>query len=86
MRLHTGLFLPLGVGTPRKGKKLGRYWFSLMQRCGRRHEDCQLLLVQQVNSGSTPSLPAIIQNLPDALLGDAKDLSQRRYRLAVLVS
>ena len=32
------------------------------------------------------SLPAIIQNLPDALFGDAKDLSQRRYRLAFLVS
>jgi hypothetical protein len=25
------------------------------------------------------SLPAIIQNLPDALLGDTKYLSQRRY-------
>jgi hypothetical protein len=32
------------------------------------------------------SLPTIIQNLPDALLGDAKNLSQRRYRLAVLVA
>jgi hypothetical protein len=25
------------------------------------------------------SLPAVIQNLPDTLFGDAKDLSQRRY-------
>jgi hypothetical protein len=32
------------------------------------------------------SLPAIIQDLPDALLGDAKDLSQRRYRLAFFVA
>jgi hypothetical protein len=32
------------------------------------------------------SLPAIIQNLPDALLGDTKDLSQSGYRLAVFVA
>jgi hypothetical protein len=32
------------------------------------------------------SLPAIIQNLPDALFGDSKNLSQCRYRLAFLVS
>jgi hypothetical protein len=32
------------------------------------------------------SLPAIIQNLPDALFSDAKDLSQRRYRLTLSVS
>lgn len=32
-----------------------------------------------------PSLPAIIQNLPDALLSDAKDLGQRCYRLTLLV-
>jgi hypothetical protein len=25
------------------------------------------------------SLPAVIQNLPDALLRDTEDLSQRRY-------
>ena len=35
---------------------------------------------------TTISLPAIVQNLPDTLLGDAKDLSQRRYRLTFLVS
>jgi hypothetical protein len=32
------------------------------------------------------SLPAIIQNLPDTLLGDAEDLSQCGYRLAFSVS
>jgi hypothetical protein len=32
------------------------------------------------------SLPAIVQNLPDTLLGDAKYLSQRRYRLASFVA
>jgi hypothetical protein len=32
------------------------------------------------------SLPAIIQNLPDALLSDTKDLSQCRYRLAVFMT
>jgi hypothetical protein len=32
------------------------------------------------------SLPAIFQNLPDTLLGDAKHLSQCRYRLAFFVS
>jgi hypothetical protein len=32
------------------------------------------------------SLPAVIQNLPDALLGDTKDLSQRRCGLTLLVS
>jgi hypothetical protein len=32
------------------------------------------------------SLAAIILNLPDALFGDAENLSQRRYRLAVFVS
>jgi hypothetical protein len=35
---------------------------------------------------AVPSLPALIQNLPDALLGDAKDLCQRRYRLAFFVA
>jgi hypothetical protein len=33
-----------------------------------------------------PSLPAIIQDLPDALLGNAKDFGQRRYRFAFFVS
>jgi hypothetical protein len=32
------------------------------------------------------SLPAIIQNLPDTLFSDAKNFSQRGYRLTVLVS
>jgi hypothetical protein len=32
------------------------------------------------------SLPAVIQNLPDALLRDAKNLSQRCYRLTVLMT
>ena len=32
------------------------------------------------------SLPAIIQDLPDALLGNAKHFSQCRYRLAFFVS
>jgi hypothetical protein len=32
------------------------------------------------------SLPTIIQDLPDALLGNAKHLSQCRYRLTFLVS
>jgi hypothetical protein len=32
------------------------------------------------------SLPAIIEDLPDALLGNAKHLSQCRYRLTFLAS
>jgi hypothetical protein len=32
------------------------------------------------------SLPAVIQDLPDALFGDAKYLSECRYRLAILVA
>ena len=32
------------------------------------------------------SLPALIENLPDALFSNAKNLSQRRYRLAVFVA
>ena len=32
------------------------------------------------------SLPAIVQNLPDTLLGDAKYLNQRPYRLTFLVA
>jgi hypothetical protein len=35
---------------------------------------------------SAISLPATIQDLPDALLGNAKHLSQRRYRLTFLVA
>jgi hypothetical protein len=35
--------------------------------------------------GATTSLPAIIEDLPDALLGNAKHLSQCRYRLTFLV-
>ena len=44
-----------------------------------------LIVVVKV-PGATTSLPTIVQNLPDALLGDTKDLSQRRYRLAVLMA
>jgi hypothetical protein len=32
------------------------------------------------------SLPAIIQDLPNTLLGDAKNLSQRRYSLTFLMT
>jgi hypothetical protein len=35
---------------------------------------------------ATTSLPTIIQDLPDALLGDAKGLSQCGYRLTFLVT
>jgi hypothetical protein len=35
---------------------------------------------------AVPLLPAIIQDLPDALLSDAKHLSQRRDCLASLVT
>jgi hypothetical protein len=37
-------------------------------------------------SGAITSPPAIIQDLPDALLGNAKHFGQCRYRLTVLVS
>jgi hypothetical protein len=70
-------------GMPREGygmrsKSLVQAWFSLTRRCDCRHEDHQSLLFQQVNNGPTLSFPAIIQNLPDALFGDAKNLSQGR--------
>jgi hypothetical protein len=42
--------------------------------------------LRRINIGSAISFTAIIQNLPDALFGDAKYLSQRRDRLTFLVT
>ena len=50
--------------------------------------DLTLLLCQRskaLNMAATSS-PAIIQDLPDALLGNAKHLSQCRYRLTFFVT
>ena len=44
-----------------------------------------LIVVVKV-PGAITSLPTIIQDLPDALLSDAEDLSQCRYRLTFLVT
>jgi hypothetical protein len=35
---------------------------------------------------TVPSLPTIIQNLADALLGDAENFSQSGYRFALFVA
>jgi hypothetical protein len=44
------------------------------------------LFLQQVNNGSFLSLPAIVQDLPDALYSDTEHFSKGRYRLAFLVT
>jgi hypothetical protein len=67
-------------------QNLCKPWFSLTRRCGCPHEGYQVLYLQQFNNPALYSRATVIEDLPNPLLGDTKNLSQRRYRLTFQVT